>query len=777
MTAPLGKTGRPIRRVANALATGGLDGGLVTIRHGLKWRLGRMKQARSRRRIASVGLPASSALSSSLDVEAVPVIELSPERWAAPSEPPIVAVVVTAWNREELLPLALRSLQLQGFDQFECVIVDDASTDATAAVAQSFADVDGRFRVVVHDRQLGSSAARNTGLASTSASWVCFLDDDDFLLADSLERRYEIAAHAPNYVGGAFCGWTNIDPHVGLEIFHQTFKRRPIGDVSFSHLRSGVPFIMTSPLLRRTAIEAAGGFDETVAVAEDADFWFRLLRRGFTILEVDHVGVVYRRSPKSKVLGDPERQLRAMNEIFVAADRSHEDEMVGPLPIYEGVQDIAMTADRLTQVLRYLSMIALRDLDRAVELGCEILPPSVRAGIRSDREARHLVSHAISRLMIVDARERFSAEASVFEMLRRLVPDYDQLWESRLGTSRRIQGHPARTLAPTPDIVSSDGVDLSSTVLLLPEALYHVDELGPLSSSLKRMGIECRFMLTPKTLSTAHSALGAFCDHVLAYDESVGERCRAIVVLNDWGPVKSMLQKANDHGVPTFAKVEGVQDFDDHDTGRDRQAYRTASVILGQGRNDVASLPTKRVEVVGSTRLERIWNEGPVPLTDTVLVNLNFTFHVLTEHRSAWIASVVEAIRRTRRTGVISAHPAERTRGVGLPFASKSFRHEITRSGVLVSRFSTVPFEAMARGVPFIYHNPHAEKVPTFADPRGAFPITDSVDGLIEAIQAAGHQDSIDQRERWESFFRDQIDIDESKSSEDRTADLIADLI
>jgi hypothetical protein len=331
-------------------------------------------------------------------------------------------------------------------------------------------------------------------------------------------------------------------------------------------------------------------------------------------------------------------------------------------------------------------------------------------------------------------------------------------------------------LRPSPSILQATEAAVDGSIILMPEALYHVDELGPLYRELDGRGHSVQFMLSPKTVPAAHAALGRYVESVVAYDLAVADHAAAIVVLNDWGPTRELLLRANARGVPTFAKVEGVQDFDDVDTGRERHAYRTASTILGQGVNDVAALPDKCVEIVGSTRLERIWTEGPIDLTDRVLVNLNFTFNVLTEHRSEWIASVRDAVRTTGLDAGVSAHPAERSTNVGMRYVDKAFRHEITQSGVLVSRFSTVPFEAMARGVPFVYHNPHGERVPTFKAPDGAFPVTTSAAelsiALVEAI-AAKRSDRSD----WESFFRAQVDIDPGMSPERRTAEVIEKMV
>src|SRR5690606_8493536 len=84
----------------------------------------------------------------------------APQPHPAVAEPRIT-VAVTSRDRAELLTVALRSVQRQDFESWECIVVDDASTDDAVLVAQSFAAVDGRFRVFQHDAPHGPSAARN----------------------------------------------------------------------------------------------------------------------------------------------------------------------------------------------------------------------------------------------------------------------------------------------------------------------------------------------------------------------------------------------------------------------------------------------------------------------------------------------------------------------------------------------------------------------------------------------------------------------------------------
>ena len=154
---------------------------------------------------------------------------------------PEVTVVVTSRNRAELLAVGLRSVQEQDLTAFECIVIDDDSTDDAVSVAQAFAAVDPRFHILVHDHSRGPSAARNAGLAAARAPFVCFLDDDDFLLAGSLRARREAFDGQPADVIGAFCDWINTEPEVGLEAFRpRRTPRRRRGFAGVAGLRRSV---------------------------------------------------------------------------------------------------------------------------------------------------------------------------------------------------------------------------------------------------------------------------------------------------------------------------------------------------------------------------------------------------------------------------------------------------------------------------------------------------------------------------------------------------------
>jgi hypothetical protein len=226
-----------------------------------------------------------------------------------------------------------------------------------------------------------------------------------------------------------------------------------------------------------------------------------------------------------------------------------------------------------------------------------------------------------------------------------------------------------------------------------------------------------------------------------------------------------------------MGKVEGAQDFWDADTPEERLPYRALDLVLCQGDFDALALSDRETTVVGSTRLERLWWAPAVgPSPPLAVINLNFVYGVNTADRKLWLESAVQACEEAGLPYVISLHPAERARVDSDHVTSISASRLLPRATVLISRFSTMPLEALARGVDFVYHNPHGETVKTFADPMGAFEVTKSTHELRDVLgrpAATPH----DNRLRSEQFFDHHVDVDREHTSEQRGADAITQLL
>jgi glycosyltransferase involved in cell wall biosynthesis len=120
---------------------------------------------------------------------------------------------VTCFNCPDYVGDAIRSVARQSFRDFDCVIVDDASTDNSAAVVQQVLDelADPRFRLIRLEKNVGQTGATRRGLAAVQAPFVCFLDSDDLWNEDFLERHLAAHLNESYAVGFTACNARLID--------------------------------------------------------------------------------------------------------------------------------------------------------------------------------------------------------------------------------------------------------------------------------------------------------------------------------------------------------------------------------------------------------------------------------------------------------------------------------------------------------------------------------------------------------------------------------------
>jgi glycosyltransferase involved in cell wall biosynthesis len=181
---------------------------------------------------------------------------------------PVVSVIIPTYNRAALVREAVASVKAQTYRDFEIVVVDDASTDATVEALAAWRDV----RVLRQARRRGVAAARNLGAAAARGQWLAFLDSDDLWLPEKLARQMTYLADRP---GLSLCQTDEIWVRQGVKVNKPAAHRKVAGRIFAASLER----CMISPsavILRRRLFEAHGGFDEDLPAAEDYDLWLRL---------------------------------------------------------------------------------------------------------------------------------------------------------------------------------------------------------------------------------------------------------------------------------------------------------------------------------------------------------------------------------------------------------------------------------------------------------------------------------------------------------------------
>jgi glycosyltransferase involved in cell wall biosynthesis len=188
---------------------------------------------------------------------------------------PKVSVILPVHNRADVLPRAIGSVLDQELKDFELIVIDDGSTDASAGVAESFADA--RIRLISLDRNRGGNAARNEGIRTTSAPLIAFLDSDDRYLPNKLARVVAEFERRPK-LDLLIDSFVKIQPPGSRKV--EVVRRNPVIDdreqfrtaLFTRQLWKATPAITVK---REIALEA-GLFDETLRRLQDFDFLIRV---------------------------------------------------------------------------------------------------------------------------------------------------------------------------------------------------------------------------------------------------------------------------------------------------------------------------------------------------------------------------------------------------------------------------------------------------------------------------------------------------------------------
>ncbi len=180
---------------------------------------------------------------------------------------PAVSVIMNIFNGADTLREALQSTLDQTFTDWELIVWDDCSTDESAAIVASFRDP--RIRYFLAQRTMSLGEARAAAMQQAEGEWLAFLDQDDVWLPRKLELQMALAdSPSVGMIYGRTLAFRADGSQRDHDYFHE-FGELPEGDIMTELLGRGCFVAMSSALLRRKAVQEAGGMPTYVRTTPD----------------------------------------------------------------------------------------------------------------------------------------------------------------------------------------------------------------------------------------------------------------------------------------------------------------------------------------------------------------------------------------------------------------------------------------------------------------------------------------------------------------------------
>lgn len=215
---------------------------------------------------------------------------------------PSVSIIVPTYNRAHFIAETLKCIENQSFKKWECLIIDDGSTDNTRELLKPFLEKDQRFKFYSRSKihLKGPSGCRNQGIELSKGENIIFFDSDDVIHPDNLKICIDILNQYPElsycrYEKQAFKGeWLN-----------KSFENKDNFKVAVIDLKdiapivtNKLPFACCTVMWRRKALGAMR-FDEKLSYAEEWEYYIRLLSEGIRGASLNTVLYYHRKHPKS----------------------------------------------------------------------------------------------------------------------------------------------------------------------------------------------------------------------------------------------------------------------------------------------------------------------------------------------------------------------------------------------------------------------------------------------------------------------------------------------
>lgn len=191
-----------------------------------------------------------------------------------------VSVIIPVYNRDVLIVETLHSVRSQSYINWECIIVDDGSTDDTVAVVKEFCNQDKRFFLYsrIENCKKGANTCRNIGVSKSSGDYLLFLDSDDILADECLANRVQTMESNSNLDFAVF--------DMGLlrngekeDYAYPDLSKKNKEELEKLFITGPLPWNMTRPFWKKNFFEQVGTFNENLRNFDDDEFNFRAIQQ------------------------------------------------------------------------------------------------------------------------------------------------------------------------------------------------------------------------------------------------------------------------------------------------------------------------------------------------------------------------------------------------------------------------------------------------------------------------------------------------------------------
>lgn len=189
----------------------------------------------------------------------------------------LVSILLPVYNGEAYLENALLSVQAQSYPSYELLVLDDGSTDASAAIVKRYAQDDSRIKLIINERNMGLTATLNKGLMLAQGAFIARIDADD-LWSDPRKLELQVS-HMHEHPGCDLVGTqaTYVDQN-GTVLFKTAYPTDDSGIRNLLLYKN--PFVHSSVLFRTETARSLGSYLETDEAVEDYSLWLRFAQAG-----------------------------------------------------------------------------------------------------------------------------------------------------------------------------------------------------------------------------------------------------------------------------------------------------------------------------------------------------------------------------------------------------------------------------------------------------------------------------------------------------------------